>query len=201
MGPSGPVLDALPHRVGLVPNYVGANPPPVGLQGEGNAGRDQQQVLRRQAGLRPVTATPATATRPPSDPLGPDGNIQAPPVRGLLRAVRVSAVGIHTLAGAGVAVAQVEPAGAVGPQYAPDLAEGRHQLRNVILDGGLQANSVGNAVIAQAQIRRAGDHHVDAFVGQGQRPGVGVVEGAGAIGPVGFHFSTFNPYSSHGTNS
>jgi len=137
VAPRRAVGDALRHGVRLAPDDVAAEPPASGLEGEGHAPRDAHEVLRLEAlhqwrpslvrvGLHEL-AYPTTQS---------NGRLR------LLHALRDASVVPGDRI---VAVAYVEPAGAVGPQHAADFLEDRDHARHVAGEVGLQAHLLVNA--------------------------------------------------------
>lgn len=133
-----PVGHRLRHGVGLVPHHGIAQDPAVGLQREGDPPRHPEQVLGRQRQPR----------------LGPDGRL--PPV--VVPAARPP-VGVGR-----VAVAQVQPQGAVVDQDPSGFGEGGAQRLHLPLRRLLMAELAG-AVIAQPVVGRAGDDGVRRPIG------------------------------------
>ena len=127
------ILDALGHRVWLVPHNVTAQIPAIILQGERQPPRNADQVLWLQA----LGRVGANVHRP--------GRVLL--VRGAITAIA-----------ARVAVADVQPKGAVIRQHAPHLGEDGHQSVQELGHGALKPDLFFDAVIAQPPVGRRSDH-------------------------------------------
>ena len=125
---------ALGHRIGLRPNNVLAQNPPIGLQGESHAPRDSDQVLPGQASRVAVAANATVA------------------MHGLHMLATGAAAPLGVIR---VAVGQIQPQHAViGQQFAHAIKH-FHQRGHVLGRRLLQANLSRVAVVSQPKVRRA----------------------------------------------
>lgn len=139
VSPCGPVLDALRHDVGFVPDDVAAEKPTVILKRERQPPRHAQQILVLEPGW-----------------------IVWADVHG---AVRILLVGrAPSPVPARVAVTDVEPEHTVRLEHPPDLGEDRRERVHVAGQGGFQPNLPRDAVIAERPIRRRSHHALHAIV-------------------------------------
>jgi hypothetical protein len=168
------VARALRHRVALRPDDVLSQPPAVGLQREGEPPGLADEVLRLQAVDDEVAARNREVVAPAA---GRHRALLAPRDRRLVDLVpRVAQGGRPTLAAAaaaGVAVAEVQEAGAVITQHAADLAHDADHGLHPGVDGRFRPDlavllrMVRWQVAAEAPVGRRGEHAVDRGVGQG----------------------------------
>ncbi len=150
------VGDAFRHGVRLVPNDVLPQIPAIRLQSEGNAPRDADEVFRLAVGR--VGFQQSADARPRAC--------------GLLvtRVYMRAAVTIAALAASRIAIPEIQPQRSVIAQHAPHFAKHINQPRNERVRRVLQPDLPGHAVIAQAEVRRAGDAGMDRLRGQCPHP-------------------------------
>ncbi len=141
MRSSRPILDALWHRIGLVPDDIASQIPTVLLESKGQAPRNAQKILRFQA-FRRIRS-----------------DIHCP--CGILL-VRRPPPAVST----GITIPDVQPENTVFFQYSFDFIENSNQPIDELGQCRFQSYLSFNVVISQSPVRRRCDGTLNRFAWQ-----------------------------------
>ncbi len=150
MAARGTVLDAFGEVIGLLPDNIGAHPPSRRLQRQRQPEGHEHQIFRAEAVLR-------SRRRWNRSRVCVGVLLPAPPCRRLGALGAGMAVFRITAPTSRIRIADIEPKGAVGAQYAPDLLKDLDQVGEIVVESRFrpQLTAPGAAPDAVAASSRA----------------------------------------------